>query len=457
LITIAAWLAVAVCWSCFGLGAMRAESAQRPNIVIFLADDLGWADVPWHGSQAKMPNLDKLMRESVRLEAHYVHPMCSPTRAALMTGRFASRFGVTGAQNPRALRWGTQTLASALKSAGYETAITGKWHLGSRPEEGPQKFGFDHGYGSLAGGCGPFNHRYKEGPFTYTWHRDSKLIEEEGHVTDLLAREAVAWLDQRTGEKPFFLYVPFTAIHVPIQEPQKWLTMNDHLADDAQRLRAACSSHMDDTIGQVLAVLDRKKFRDNTLIVFFGDNGAHAPQDNQGGPYPGDYGHLMIGNTNAPLRGHKSSIYEGGIRTPGLASWSGKLKPGETHSPIHAVDWLPTLARLAGAKLGDVKLDGTDIWPALAEPGKPLPPRTIYTAAPGWRGQAVRHGDWKLIVHSANGKKKNANGDQVELYNLASDQSEANNLAAQQPEILAQMKQRLAEISRTDKDAVAND
>jgi arylsulfatase A-like enzyme len=207
----------------------------------------------------------------------------------------------------------------------------------------------------------------------------------------------------------------------------------------------------------VLAVLDRKKLRDNTLVIFFGDNGAHAPQDNQGGPYPGDYGHLMVGNTNAPLRGHKSSVYEGGIRTPGLASWPGKLKPGETQTPMHAVDWMPTLAKLAGAKLGDLKLDGADIWPALVEPARPLPPRTLYTAAPGWRGQAVRHGDWKLIVHSANGKKKNAGGDQLELYNLANDLGEANNLAAKQPEMVAQMKQRLAEISRADKDAVAND
>ncbi|MBW8883979.1 MAG: sulfatase-like hydrolase/transferase, partial [Planctomycetia bacterium] len=155
------------------LQAVDAES--RPNIVVFLADDLGWADVPWHGSSYQMPHLVKLAEQSVRLESHYVHPMCSPTRSALMTGRYASRFGVTGAQNPRCLPWNTVTLASALKSAGYDTAITGKWHLGSKPEEGPQKFGFDHGYGSLAGGCGPLDHRYKEGEFTRTWHRDGKL------------------------------------------------------------------------------------------------------------------------------------------------------------------------------------------------------------------------------------------------------------------------------------------
>ena len=217
------WLFV-VCWMLLATGA---NGQSRPNFVVFIADDLGWRDVPWHKGDYKMPHLEALAKESVRLEAHYVHPMCSPTRAAFMTGRYASRFGVTGAQNPRCLPWNTVTLASALKSAGYETAITGKWHLGSKPDEGPQKFGFDHGYGSLAGGCGPLDHRYKEGPFTQTWHRNGKLIEEEGHVTDLIAHEAVEWLEKR-GEKSFFLYVPFTAIHVPMIEAEKWQAMNAH-------------------------------------------------------------------------------------------------------------------------------------------------------------------------------------------------------------------------------------
>src|SRR5205823_3597002 len=140
----------------------------------------------------------------------------------------------------------------------------------------------------------------------------------------------------------------FTAIHVPMQEPDKWLAMNDHLSDPAQRLRAACASHMDDVIGQVLAALERKKLRDNTLVVFFGDNGAHSPQENQGGAYPGNYGTLKVGNDNKPLRGYKSSVYEGGIRTPGLACWPGKLTPAEVHTPTHAADFMPTLCALTG-------------------------------------------------------------------------------------------------------------
>lgn len=445
-------LAAAVLLACLPAGA------APPNIVVFLADDLGWADVPWHGSPYHMPHLAALAKDSARLEAHYVHPMCSPTRAALMTGRYASRFGVTGAQNERALRWNTVTLASALKSAGYDTAITGKWHLGSKPEEGPQKFGFDHGYGSLAGGTGPYDHRYKQGVFSHTWHRNAKLIEEEGHVTDLIAREAVSWVEAR-GDKPFFLYVPFTAIHVPMNEPEKWREANKHLSDPGQRLRAACTTHMDDAIGQVLAALDRKKLRENTVVLFFGDNGAHGPSDNQGGAYPGEYEHHRVGNDNLPLRGHKSGVYEGGIRTPGLLSWPGKLAVREIHTPIHAADWMPTFCHVAGAKPGsDLKWDGQNMWPLLNEPKVESPTRTIYTAAPGFRAQALRYGDWKLIVTQAGNNKKNKTGQtQTELFNLAADLGESKNLADSQPEKLADLQKRLAEVSSRDRDAVAND
>ncbi len=442
-------------------GAEAGQLPTKPNIVLFLADDLGWADVPWHGSPYKMPQLERLASEGVRLECHYVHPMCSPTRAALLTGRYASRFGVTAAQNERALPWDTVTLATSLRSAGYETALTGKWHLGSKPEEGPQKFGFDHSYGLLAGGCAPFNHRYKEGPFTHTWHRDGKLIEEEGHVTDLIAQEAVRWLEQR-GARPFFLYVPFNAIHLPIQEPQQWLDLNRHLAEPAQRLRAASASHMDAAIGQVLAALERKHLRENTLVIFLSDNGAHPPADNQGGAYPGNYGNLKPGNDNKPWRGYKTEVYEGGIRTPGIVHWPGKLKSGEIQAPLHVVDWMPTLCALAGAKLSsDLKLDGMNIWPFLARKEKNFPVRALYSAAPGFRAQMVRYGDWKLVVTNAEKKKKSKAGSSgrvsEELFNLAQDPGETKNLAAEKPEILVQMKARLAEISARDRDALATE
>lgn len=445
-----ALVAVILCGCC---AAALAADAPRPNIVFFLADDLGWADVAWHGSDYNLPHLDRLAAEGVRLESHYVHPMCSPTRAALMTGRYASRFGVTAAQNNRALPFDTATLASALKSAGYETAITGKWHLGSKPQWGPQRFGFEHGYGSLAGGCGPYDHRYKTGEFTQTWHRNGRLIEEQGHITDLIAREAVEWLKQRS-DKPFFLYVPFTAIHVPMDEPEHWQQMNAHLADPGQRLRAACASHMDDAIGRVLAELDRRQVRDRTLVIFLGDNGAHPPSDNQGGPYPGEYARVKVGNDNRPLRGHKTQVYEGGIRTPGIVCWPGHLKPCEIHTPLHAVDWMPTLCALADVKFADdLKWDGMNIWPVLTQQAEELPARTLYTAAPSFRARMVRHGDWKLVVTQAGGKK----GPTEELFDLAADPSETRNLAGEKPGVLAEMKQRLDKVSARDRDAVVKD
>jgi len=369
-----------------------------------------------------------------------------------MSGRYASRFGVTAAQSPRALPFDTVTIASGLKSAGYDTALIGKWHLGSKTEWGPQKFGFDFSYGSLAGGVGPLNHRYKEGEFSVTWHRNGKLVEEAGHVTDLIAREAVQWIEQR-GQKPFFLYVPFTAIHVPIVEEEKWQQANKHHTDPAKRLRAACSTHMDDAIGQVLAALDRKKLRENTLVVFLSDNGAHPPSANQGGAYPGNYGSLKVGNNNLPLRDHKTTVYEGGIRTPGVANWPGNLKPAELHQPLHAVDWLPTLFRLAGVKALPGKLDGLDIWPQLADPSRKTEPRTIYSAGTRFRTAALRHGDWKLVITKAEGKKEA----KEELFNLAEDIGESKNLATQKPEILADLKRRLDLVSKSDNDSVVKE
>ena len=181
------------------VAAFAAES-PRPNIVLFLADDLGWADVPWHGSSYKLPHLDRLAAQGVRLESHYVHPMCSPTRAALMTGRYASRFGVAAAQTHRAFpsipsRW---PAPSSGRLPDRDHRQMASWLCA---EWGPQRFGFDHGYGSLAGGCGPYDHRYKTGEFTRTWHRNGLLIEEQGHITDLIAREAVEWLKQRNESR----------------------------------------------------------------------------------------------------------------------------------------------------------------------------------------------------------------------------------------------------------------
>jgi arylsulfatase A-like enzyme len=436
------------------LVTLSARAAEPPNIVFIIADDLGWGDVTFHGGNAPTPNLERLRTESLELTQHYVYPVCSPTRAALLSGRYATRFGVTTPQNPRAYPWGTVTLASALKSVGYDTALCGKWHLGSRPEWGPQKFGFDHSYGSLAGGVGPWDHRYKQGEFTTTWHRDGQLIEEQGHVTDLITREAVQWIESRTA-KPFFLYVPFTAVHLPIKEPGEWLAkVPAEITGDVARQYAACVMHLDDSVGRIAAAVEKTGRASNTLFIFTSDNGGSWAENADNTYPPDDYAAGKLTASNGPLRDQKGSVYEGGIRVPCLVRWPGKLQPGKFPGVVHVTDWMPTFCALAGYQpAGDLKWDGLNILPQLtgAEPPKA---RAIYIAAPNFRTRAIREGDWKLIVPDATRK---ASAEKTELFNIATDPNESTDLAAKEPQRVEAMRARLAELSKADRDAVADD
>lgn len=217
-----------------------------PNLLVIVADDLGW-----HGSSIKTPNLDRLARAEVELDQHYVSPMRSPTRAALLCGLYARRFGVTAAQNGMAYFPDTLPLPRALHAAGYVTAITGKWHLGSKADWGPNRFGFDYSYGAFAGGTGPYNHMYKKFEYSANWHRNDKFITEEGHVTDLIAREASQWLEARDAQ-PFFLYLPFTAPHIPSVEPARWLDLYPTVEPRSKRHHAASVTHLDDAISNPL-------------------------------------------------------------------------------------------------------------------------------------------------------------------------------------------------------------
>lgn len=444
--------------SLLGSGAFAAE---KPDIVFIIADDLGWADVAFHGGNAPTPNLDKLRSEGLELTQHYVAPVCSPTRAGLMTGRCWSRFGVTTPANPRALRWDTVTLPRALKTAGYDTCLTGKWHLGSLPEQGPNHFGFDHSYGSLAGGVSPWNHRYKEGPFSITWHRDEKLVDERGHVTDLIAAEAVKWIESR-GDAPFFLYAPFTAVHLPIKEPDEWVArVPAGITGDVARHYAASIMHLDDAVGRILTALENKGRRENTIIVFTSDNGGSTAENNDL-KYPDDNcpkGKLP-GN-NSPLRGEKGSVYEGGTRVATLLSWPAKLKPGTFNGVAQITDWMPTLCALAGATPAqDLKWDGINLWPQLSG-ADPVKPRAIYTTGPQFRGRALRDGDWKLVLTAKGAVKKGERPDPAaetaELFDLASDPNETTDLAAKMPDKVTALRAMMAELAKADLDAVAKD
>ena len=421
--------------------AAGTSAATPPNIVFIVADDLGWGDVGWHGSNLKTPHLDALVRTGVELDQHYVSPMCSPTRAALLSGRYASRFGVTAAQNGLVYFDDTVTLPRALHQAGYATAITGKWHLGSKKEWGPNRFGFDHSYGAFAGGTGPYDHRYKQGEYTANWHRNGDFITEEGHVTDLIAREAIRWIEARDS-RPFFLYLPFTAPHIPIDEPKRWLDLYPTIEPLTKRHYAACVSHLDDAIGLVVAALDRTGKRANTLIVFTSDNGAPPNVRNDDPQYPGTYPSGPTGGINLPLRGKKTELWEGGIRVPALVNWPAKFKPGKFTAPLHAADWMPTLCAVAGWKPStDLQWDGRNVWPWLTGADKPTP-RSLYWAGTGFRTRAVRDGDWKLIVTEKGG--------QSELFNLAADPYEKNDLAAREPARVAALKSLLEKLAAAD-------
>lgn len=415
-------LVVPLLWPAL-LSALPAQ--ERPNVVVLVADDLGWGDVGWHAGEMRTPRLDALVREGIELDRHYVQPQCTPTRVALLTGRYPSRFGAhcTRASNERALPPGTATMASVLRGLGYATGLFGKWHLGSRPEWGPNHYGFEHSHGSLAGAVGMYDHRYRPGsPHERTWHRDGEFVAETGHATDLVTDAAIAWLAQQRG-RPFFLYVPFHSVHVPLVEEQRWIRTNAHVEDPDRRLFAAAVSHLDDAVGRIVGAIDGHGLRERTLVLFLSDNGglrAHA-----GGTYPPPDSRLHTVGSNAPLRGFKSDVFEGGIRVPAFVRWPGRLAPGRSAAVVHAVDWLPTLCALLGAPAPE-RIDGRDVLGAIT--GAPVPRRLYWQ----WgRRLALLDGDWKVLRNRGDGP--------FQLFRLDRDPGEQHDLAAAEPDRLRAM------------------
>jgi arylsulfatase A-like enzyme len=351
---------------------MGAE-APRPNVLIMLADDTGWNDVGYNGSEIRTPHIDRLASEGVRLNQYYVYPTCSPTRVALLSGRPPSRWGILGpiaGKSTLALPPETETLPRILSRVGYETAITGKWHLGLQREFGPWEYGFDHTHGSLHGQVDQYTHRYKYGDVT--WHREGTFTEEEGHATDLIEKEAIEFLrSKRDKDRPFFLYVSFTVPHYPLQEPERWTApYNDAIENESRRLFAASMTHMDDAVGNILATLETEGLSENTLVIFSSDNGGQEQWQGGADQYDGRHGPNDVLGDNGALRGWKGDLYEGGIRVPAVVRWPGHLSPGVFDQPMMIQDLLPTIAGLAGAQ-SPSSVEGKDVWAAWTE-GEPL-------------------------------------------------------------------------------------
>ena len=415
------------------------DAVERPNILLIVADDLGWSDVGWHGGFAKTPVMDRLVREGVELDQHYVQPVCTPTRTALMSGRYPGRFGpqALSPSNLRAMPLGTVTLASALKSLGYRTHQSGKWHLGARPEWIPNAYGFDTSYGTLTGAADPWTHKYRKGnPYEDTWHRDGKLFHEEGNATELVAAEALRHIEAQST--PWFVYVPFHAVHTPVDAPDEYKTLYDGVkfhddpAKHDSRLRmAAMVSQIDAKIGQFVAALEKTGQRENTLIIFTSDNGGIESLKNA---YAGNVADSPLNSENDPLRGQKATLYEGGTRVCAFANWPGRLKPHRFTTAMHCVDWFPTIADLVGYEpKDDLKWDGISQWAALSTATANTTPRTIYIST-GNAG-SLRFGDWKLITRPKG---------EVDLFNIAQDPYEKNNLAQSESAKIAELSEMLA-------------
>lgn len=424
-----------------GIGAPAlAQPSAPPNIVFVLADDLGWNDIGYHGSEVRTPNLDRLAAQGVRLDRHYVYPTCSPTRVALLAGRNPARFGVLSPLGATTrVRPGDLRLPVRLQALGYTTHITGKWHIGETPEHRPRLYGFTTSYGYLRGQIDPYTHRYKFGNHV-TWHRNDEFVEECGHVTDLITEEAIRVIES-ASEKPFFLYVAHHAPHAPLNEPPQWIEAYEKSIEDPWRRHFAASiTHFDHQVGRLVEALRRTGRLDNTLILFSSDNGGQedwgAPADEYNGRYAP---HTRLGD-NRPLRGWKGTLYEGGIRVPAFAYWPGVLEGGRLLTAVtHVLDWAPTLLRLAsGGKEKIEDLEGQDLWPLLSGAESSLPARSFYWNHAG-RLWAFREADWKLILHP--------NGE-TELFDLASDPYEKTDLSLQHPEVKQRLLKRLREAQR---------
>lgn len=392
------------------------KAAKRPNIVLIVSDDQGYNDIGIQGCKdIPTPNLDAFARGGIRFTNGYVScPVCAPTRAGLMTGRYQQRFGFEfnpGPEGQASERYGLpvteKTIAERLKPAGYVTGMVGKWHLGFKAGMQPPQRGFDEFFGFLAGA-----RQYLPGSRAAVAPilRGQEPVDEKEYLTDAFKREALAFIDRHTKDA-FFLYVPFNAVHGPLQATDRYLKRFDGISDENRRTHAAMLSALDDAVGEIMTKLRDNGLEESTLVFYLSDNGGPTRQTT---------------SSNTPLRGFKGDVFEGGIHVPFMVSWKGRLPAGKVYDhPVISLDIHPTILAAAGAEPApDAKLDGVNLLPYLKGEKTERPHDTLF-----WRfgnQWAVRSGDWKLLK---TGKDQNPM-----LFNLKDDIGEQSDLAAKEPE-----------------------
>jgi arylsulfatase A-like enzyme len=396
------------------------KSGKRPpNIVLIFADDLGYADTSVYGSKTiPTPNIDALAKNGIRFTNAYVTAgTCSPSRAGLMSGNYQQRFGfefnTSGAaethRESRGLDPAAITMADVLQRAGYATGMFGKWHLGTRAYLHPMKRGFDEFYGFLAGAHTFFQVEETE-PIHSTLMRGNKPLSEPEYLTDAIAREAVDFIN-RKKDKPFFTYIPFNAVHTPIEATEKYQKRFPNEKNETQRDYNAMTSALDDAVGSIVGALKKNKLIENTLVIFLNDNG----------------GPIYTGvQNNFPLRLGKLFLFEGGIRVPMIASWPGQLEAGNVfNGTTSSLDVFPTVSAVAGIELPDgLSLDGVNLIPYLKQEKQGDPHRSLFWS--NGPNKAVRLGKWKMVK----------SGENVWLFDLSKDIGEAQNLAKEKPDVV---------------------
>ncbi|MDO8682785.1 MAG: sulfatase [Armatimonadota bacterium] len=404
------------------------QNDRPPNVVLIFADDLGYGELSCQGSKdIPTPHIDSIAKNGVRFTNGYVTcPLCSPSRAGLMTGRYQERFGHEtnpGGSEQVRYRHGLpiteKNLAERLKAAGYATGLVGKWHLGFTGNLVPWKRGFDEFFGFLGG----VHHYIYDPDKTSGIMRGSKFIQEKEYLTDAFGREAVSFIDRHKSE-PIFLYLAYNAVHNIQEATEKYLKRFESIKDEKRRVFAGMLSGMDDAVGATLRALHDNKLEDNTIVFFISDNGGPT--------------HVTTSN-NGPLRGVKAQLHEGGIRVPYMMQWKDHIPEGKAYEkPVVSMDVVPTVLAAAGLKANDTQLDGVNLIPYLKGKSSKPPHDTLYWRFDG--NLAIRDGDLKLVNTLKYGE---------ELFDLSKDIGEQNNLAAQNPEKLAELRQKL---SKWDKD-----